>query len=126
MVTPNFRAFVEELFARFGPVETRPVFGFDGLYRDEVMFGLVSDGRIFLKTDLISRKTFEMEGAEPLHYHARDGAEIAMSYYQLPARLYDEPDEAAAWARTAYEVALRSPTVKRRQRRRMKESRARR
>ncbi|HEX4159657.1 MAG TPA: TfoX/Sxy family protein [Rhizomicrobium sp.] len=112
-MTSEYRRFVAELLAGFGPVEIRRVFNFQGLYHDGILFGLVADERVFLKTDTASRIAFEREGSSPLHYRARDGADVAMSYYELPARLYDEPEEAADWARTAFEAALKSPNTAR-------------
>src|ERR1700691_2338433 len=125
-MTPEYRAFVAELFSAFGPVEVRRVFNFDGLYIEDTMFGLVANERVFLKTDAESRKAFAAEACGPLHYRARDGADVEMSYYEMPSRLYDEPEESSDWARMAYEVALRSPTALRKQRRRVKEKHARR
>ena len=83
------------------------------------MFGLVTDDRVFLKTDVQSREMFEKEGAAALRYRARDGTDVTMSYYELPERLYDEPEQAAKWAQTAHDVALRSPTAARKQRKSM-------
>jgi DNA transformation protein len=37
-----------------------------------------------------------------------------MSYYEIPDRLYDDPDELAAWARKACNVALQAASSKRR------------
>ncbi|HEY2446117.1 MAG TPA: TfoX/Sxy family protein [Rhizomicrobium sp.] len=122
-MTPEYRAFVEDLFVELGPVAVRRVFNFDGMYLGDAMFGLVVDERIFLKTSEVSRRSFVTEGCVPLHYRSRDGAEIAMSYYAIPDRLYDDPAEAAKWARAAYEVALRSPTAMRKQRKRAKPAR---
>ena len=120
-MTPHFRTFVIELFSGLGPIEIRRVFNFDGLYRGETMFGLVADEQIYLKTDASSRSAFECEDSAPLKYKSRDGADVAMSYYELPKHLYDEPEEAAAWARTAYEIAARSPNAMRKARRRPKQ-----
>ncbi|HWY14962.1 MAG TPA: TfoX/Sxy family protein [Rhizomicrobium sp.] len=120
-MTPEFHVFITELFLAFGPVEGRRVFNFDGLYIEGTMFGLVANGRVFLKTDTESRKAFAAEDCGPLLYRARDGADVEMSYYEMPSRLYDEPEEASAWARRAYDVALKSPTALRKQRRRVKE-----
>ena len=120
-MTPEYRVFVAELFSVFGPVEVRRVFNFYDLYIEDTMFGLVANERVFLKTDAESRKAFAAEDCGPLHYPARDGADVEMSYYEMPSRLYDEPEEASAWARRAYDVALKSPTALRKQRRRVKE-----
>lgn len=122
-VTPEFRAFLEELLEGFGQVEIRRVFNFDGLYRESTMFGLVTDGRVFLKTDEQSRTSFQNEDAEPLRYRGRDGTDVVTSYYEIPARLLDDPGEAAAWARRAYEIALGSPTALLKQRKRRKSAR---
>src|ERR1700693_5504922 len=100
-MTPEYRAFIAELFSAFGPAEVRRVFNFDGLYVEDTMFGLVADERVFLKTDIESRKPFETEDCGPLHYCSRDGSDVAMSYYEIPSRLYDDPEELAVWARRA-------------------------
>jgi DNA transformation protein len=117
-MTPEFHAFVAELFSAFGPVEIRPTFNFDGLYPRGVILGLVSGQRIYLKTDTTSRGAFDNERMGPMRYTSRDGAEVAMSYYELPPRLYDDPEEAADWARQAFDAALRSSTTKRKARKR--------
>ncbi len=119
-MTPAFRAFVNELFRDFGSVEIRRVFNFDGLYHRGVIFGLVANERVCLKTDATSRAAFEKERCGPMCYRARDGSDVAMSYYELPARLYDDPAEVAQWARTAYEIALQSPTTKRKRQKRIR------
>ncbi len=36
-----------------------------------------------------------------------------MSYYEVPERLYDEPEEFADWVRRAYAVAEKTPAVRR-------------
>ena len=47
---------IRELFADFGAVQVRRMFGGAGLFADGVMFGLVSDGQIFLKADAGDRR----------------------------------------------------------------------
>jgi DNA transformation protein len=41
---------------------------------------------------------------------------ILTSYYELPDRLYDDPEELADWARDAFAVALQSPTAQKKKR----------
>ncbi|MCO8165941.1 TfoX/Sxy family protein [Pseudomonas sp. 21LCFQ010] len=38
-------AYIEDIFALFGPVSLRRMFGGHGIFRDGVMFGLVFDHR---------------------------------------------------------------------------------
>jgi DNA transformation protein len=78
------------------------------------MVGIVVDDRLYLKTNEEMRKAFVEEGSAPFVYRARKtGDEIAMSYYEVPERLYDEPEEFADWVRRAYAVAEKTPAVRR-------------
>ena len=44
---------------------------------------------------------FKAEGLEPFTYRAGNGKRAMMSYWRMPERLYDDPDELAAWATDA-------------------------
>jgi DNA transformation protein len=101
-------AAIQEIFATFGAVQVRRMFGGAGLYAEGVMFGLVSDGQIFLKADAATAPAFEREGCEPFSYATKGGKRAIMSYRRLPARLYDDPDELAQWARKAMTAARQS------------------
>jgi DNA transformation protein len=57
--------FIVELFAPFGPVTVRRLFGGAGLFAEGLMFGLVFDGAIFLKVDDASIPDFQREGSVP-------------------------------------------------------------
>jgi DNA transformation protein len=116
MLSLEYRAFLEDLFAGLGAVEVRRLFDFDGLFCEGTIFGLVSGGRVFLKTDAQSRGDFESKGSRPFTYRARDGTNVQTSYYELPALVFDDPGEGVRWARRAWEVALRSPTTRRKKR----------
>jgi len=60
--------FIRDLFAQFGPVTVKRMFGGAGLWSDGLMFGLVFDGAIFLKVDANSIPDFEREGSRPFVY----------------------------------------------------------
>jgi DNA transformation protein len=122
---PESRAFVEELFAGLGAVEVRRLFNFDGLFCEGTIFAILADGRVFLKTDEQTRRDFEREGSKPFRYRARDGSKVPTSYYEIPARLFDEPDEAVCWGRRALDITLRSSALLRRQKTRRKTKTAR-
>jgi DNA transformation protein len=102
--------FLNYLLDQLGPldgVRWRFMFGGVGLYRDEVMFGIVVDDALYLKTDDMNRAAFEAQGLAPLRY-LREGREIALSYYQAPAEALEDPEELQAWVRQACDAALRS------------------
>ena len=103
--------FISNLFAPFGPVAVRSMFGGSGLYRDGLMFALEFDGVIFLRVDAASIPDFEREGSKPFVYtRAKSPGRIgrhSLSYWRLPERLYDDPDELAVWATRALAIAHR-------------------
>jgi DNA transformation protein len=70
------------------------------------MFGLVADERVYLKVSDANRADFEAEGAGPFVWVTPDGKEMMMSYFELPDRLYDDPEELKVWAMKALDVAL--------------------
>ncbi len=103
--------FVRELFAQFRPVTMKRLFGGAGLWSEDLMFGLVFDGAIYLKVDETSIPDFQREGSQPFVYtRAKSPGRIgrhSLSYWRLPERLYDDPDELAVWAGRALAIAQR-------------------
>ena len=96
---------VRELFAAFGPVTVRRLFGGAGIYSGSTMFALLHDGVIYLKVDAQTAVAFERENLAPFGYETKDGRRSVMSYRRMPERLYDEPNELAQWARAALAAA---------------------
>jgi len=102
-----FHEFVIELFAPLGPVTIRRMFGGAGVYADGVMFALLADETIFLKTDAELRAALASEGCEPfLWIRPSDGKAIDMGYVGLPVDALDNAEEASRWGRRALAVAL--------------------
>src|SRR5215470_4541752 len=103
--------FIAELFAQFRPVTMRRMFGGAGVYAEGLMFALVFDGAIYLKVDAASITHFESEGSKPFVYtRFKSPGRVqrsSLSYWRLPERLYDDPDELAVWAGRALAIAER-------------------
>ena len=103
---------LQELFAEFGPVSIRRMFGGMGVFADGLMIALVSRGIIFLKADAETIPVFEQEGQAPFSYATRNGEHTLTSYWRMPDRLYDDAEELARWALDAHAVALRKAADK--------------
>jgi len=112
-VSAAFRDYTTDLFAPFGEIKIRAMFGGAGIYHKDQIFGLIIAERIYLKADDATRPAFQREGSKPFIFHNKDGEIVAMSYLELPPRLLDDPDELKSWARDAYEAAIRSRGRKR-------------
>jgi len=96
---------IVEMFAAFGPVVVRRMFGGHGIYADGTMFALAHDGFVYLKADRDHAGAFEREGQGPFTYATKGGKRAVMSYWRAPDRLYDDPEELARWAREALATA---------------------
>jgi len=103
------RGQIAELFTTFGAVDVRRMFGGFGLFAEDLMFAIVQDGMIFLKADELTSASFASEGQGAFTYEAR-GRRVSLSYWGLPERLYDDPDELACWAADALAAARRART----------------
>jgi len=98
---------IHELFSEFGVVHVRRMFGGAGIYAGDVMFGLVSDGQIYLKADADTVPAFERENCAPFQYDTKTGKRTITSYWRMPDRLYDDAAELAQWAKAALGIAQR-------------------
>ena len=107
------RDFLIDLFSDFGPVTIRRMFSGFGISVDGTNFALALRGGIYLRADEQTIPRFEAEGARPFQYQTRTRTVTVSSYWQLPERLYDDPQELTGWARTALAAAQRAALRKR-------------
>lgn len=105
-VSPEYKEFIIEQLERLGPVRMRGMFGGAGVYLDDLMFGLIFDETLYLKVDDRNRPDYEAEGMEPFTYEMTDGTTGSLRYYEVPERLYDDPDELVQWARKSLDAML--------------------
>ncbi len=102
---------LKELFSAFGPISVRRMFGGAGIFADGIMFALVSDGEIFIKADQETIPALESDGSRPFTYGVK-GRRVVLSYWRLPDRLLDDPEELARFARAALGAAHKAAARK--------------
>ncbi len=107
----EFIGFVQELLEKWGQVTARRMFGGHGLYHEGLMFAIVMDNRLYLKADDKNRPDFEAQGLSPFTYPMK-GREVALSYWAAPDAVFDNPQEAVRWARSAWDAAARGHMAK--------------
>ena len=102
-----FAEFLREQLAPLGRVTLRRMFGKSGVFCDGVMFAMVTENTLYFRVDEENRAAFsEAECFPPLNY-AKQGSTIDLSFWRVPERLFDEPDELVAWAQAALAAARR-------------------
>lgn len=107
VASDSFAEFLREQLAPLGRVTMRRMFGKAGVFCDGVMFGMVTDNTLYFRVDDLNRAAFkEAEAFPPLNYEKK-GSIIDLSFWRVPERLFDEPDELVAWARLALAAARR-------------------
>ncbi|MDX1540469.1 MAG: TfoX/Sxy family protein [Geminicoccaceae bacterium] len=102
----GFVALVEDLLRPLGGVTVRRMFGGYGIFKSGVMFGLIADDRLYLKTDQGNRANFEAADLEAFVYE-KQGRATAMSYNRAPDEGFDDPEVMLAWASEAFAAACR-------------------
>ena len=101
----DFLAFLKDQLRGLGHITTRRMFSGAGLYCDGLIFALILRDTLYFKVDDGNRQAYEAEGLEPFTYEARGRKVRIGAYWQVPERLFDDPDEMLDWARGALAAA---------------------
>ncbi len=107
------RDFLIDLFADFGPVTIRKMFSGFGISADGINFALALRAGLFFRADDQTIPQFEAEGSKPFQYQTSTKTVTVNSYWELPARLFDDSEELSDWARAALAAAQRAALRKR-------------
>ncbi|AWM01084.1 TfoX/Sxy family protein [Bradyrhizobium amphicarpaeae] len=102
------REFLTDLFADFGPVTIRKMFSGYGISADGINFALALRAGLFFRADEMTIPDFETEGSKPFQYSTRAKTVVVNSYWELPARLFDDSEDFVQWARAALAAAQRA------------------
>ena len=98
----DFLAYVLDQLRLMRIVEARAMFGGHGLYFEGAFFGIVAQGRVYLKTSPLTRRRFIEARMKPFRPNAR---QTLKTYYEVPAEVLDDASSVAQWAREAASIA---------------------
>ncbi len=98
---------LKDLFAPFGDISIRKMFGGAGIYCDGAIFAIADDDDVWLKVDDVSRAEFEDAGLKPFEVEM-NGKTGTMSYYKPPDDIYDDEDALRHWTALALGAAARN------------------
>jgi len=88
------------------------MFGGHGLYAEGVMFALLDDGELFVKTDEETRATFVEAGCRQWTYVNKKVRMENTGYFRPPDDAHEDPEAMLPWARLALAAALRARAAK--------------
>ncbi len=109
----SFKEYVEhELLAEVDGISVRRMFDGHGVYRHGIFIALINEGTLYFKVDEVTQKDYEREGSKPFVYTGHSGKPVALSFWEVPASVADNPQEIQSWAIAAYDAALRAKKKK--------------
>src|SRR5215471_15314140 len=107
VASDSFAAFLSEQLAPLGRITMRRMFGKTGVFCDGLMLGMVTDNTLYLRVDDDNRAAFQEAASSPPLNYEKKGETIDLAFWRAPERLFDEPEEFVAWARSAFGAARR-------------------
>jgi DNA transformation protein and related proteins len=114
VASDTFADFLREQLGPLGRLTMRRMFGKTGVFCDGVMFAMVTENTLYFRVDEQNQATFAEAAAFPPLNYEKKGCTIDLSFWRVPERLFDEPDELITWARAALAAARRVATKRQR------------
>lgn len=102
-VSSEYVAYLLDQLRAVEGVRAKRMFGGHGLYADEFFFAIVSDGRLYLKTDEHTRADFVAHGMGPF---SPPSGQVLKRYYEVPEEIVDDRHTLSDWARCAIRIAI--------------------
>lgn len=94
----SFKDFVLDQLGEMPELTGKAMFGGYGLYQRATFFGIIHKGRLYFKTNDVTQALYRARGMHPF----RPGAKQTLrQYYEVPVDILEDPQELAAWARSA-------------------------
>lgn len=91
--------------AEVGDLSYKKMFGGVGFYHQDLIFGLLAHGKLYLKVDDSNRDDFlsyQMSNFDPKNTGK------GMPYYEVPQEILNNPVQLAKWAMKSYQVHFNS------------------
>ena len=85
----DFALFCLEMMALLAPVSAKPMFGGYGIFKNDVMFALIANNMLYLKTNQHTKSQFVEKQLVPFSYQ-KQGKSYVMAYYQCPEEAFDD------------------------------------
>ena len=94
----SFKDLVVDQLGGLGNIRDRHMFGGFGLYSGSQFFGIVSDDRLYFKTDEKSKEKYLKHSMKPFRVSPK---QILKNYYEVPLEIIEDSQELMSWASEA-------------------------
>ncbi|MEE9320727.1 MAG: TfoX/Sxy family protein [Granulosicoccus sp.] len=106
--SPEFIAYIKELFMPLGNLENGRFFGGFSFKSDSKQFAMIMGNTLYFCVNDETRIKYEAKGMEPFSYATKKRRVKVKKYYSVPAELFDDQELLIAWAKEAIESACNS------------------
>lgn len=99
MKSDTFAEFVADQLEGLEGLVMKRMFGGFGLYLNESFFGILSDGRLYFKTNPQTVPRYKAANSEPFTYSKKGKKTIRLkNYYEVPVSILEDRKKLKAWA----------------------------
>ena len=98
---------VHDLLSGLKDIRSRAMFGGHGIYKEDVIFAILVDNRLYFKVDETNKKDYEKKGSKPFTYRSSGRDPVSMSYWEVPAEILEDREEINRWAEKSYRINLK-------------------
>ena len=103
---------LENSLTPLGVFRSRPMFGGQGLYLDDVFFGLIAYDKFYLKTDEQNRGDYMKAKAKPFSFESARKGLVVTSYWQCPDAVMTDARKLRQWIGKALDAARRKKAAR--------------
>jgi DNA transformation protein len=106
-------AWVQEALEPMGIVSMRRMMGGATLYLDGVIFAIMVEGEIWMKSDAEADAIWDTVSTERFTVTFKDGKVDSMNYRRAPSDVYDDAEAMQRWVSVSVEAGRRRVVKKR-------------
>jgi len=107
----QYLIYIEDLLHPHGKFTSKALFGGYALYREGIIFAIITESRLYFKVDDRTKPEFEAVGSEPFVYEGKHG-QVTMSYMTVPDSILENSEELPLWIDKACAVSSQSKKSK--------------
>lgn len=89
-------------------ITDRAMFGGWGIYKDGLIIGIIAEGELYLKADLMSIKILTEQGCYPFSYQGKDGKKMSMAYMSVPEETLENQEAIEARIEESFAISARA------------------